>query len=70
MPCPVDGDECSDLKPIDGTFPACRQAGCPVLHFRRGWKASAIREAPSCGRGASLSRKSFISEESATKVFF
>jgi len=27
----------------------------PVLHFRRGWKASTIREAPPCGRGASLS---------------
>jgi len=28
--------------------------GGKVLNFRRGWKASAIREAPHCERGASL----------------
>jgi len=27
--------------------------GGKVLHCRRGWKASAIREAPRCERGAS-----------------
>jgi hypothetical protein len=40
----VDGDECSGF--------ATRQAGhsCPAKHFRRGWKASAIHEAPLYGR--------------------
>jgi len=49
MPRPVGGDECSEFKnPIGRTF----LSGNP--HFRRDWKVSAIREAPPCGRGASL----------------
>jgi len=52
MPRPVGGDECSDSKnPINRP----RQGGIVRRpHFRRGWKASAIREAPPCGREASL----------------
>jgi hypothetical protein len=55
MPRPVGGDECSDFKnPIGRTF----LSGNP--HFRRDWKVSAIREAPPCGRGASLQLSLFL----------
>ena len=51
MPRPVGGDECSESKTDKQSL---QRRDCPAPHFRRGWKASAIREASPCRRRPSL----------------
>jgi hypothetical protein len=54
------GDECSDFKdPIGRTFLSgnCIFAEAGLRRELSRTKVSAIREAPPCGRGASLSRQ-------------